>query len=117
MWKAPVDAIGRGDSTLVIDERPQPAIKEIEAEPKALPAAERHETEPEVPEAEEDKAEASPPPEPPRPAKKEAPVQSEERPRPRLFVPDRPPDDPGVTQSDADESPNSLERLRTAQIR
>ncbi len=39
-WKAPVDAIGRGDQTLVIEERPEPPMKEIEAGPKALAPAE-----------------------------------------------------------------------------
>jgi hypothetical protein len=32
-------------------------------------------------------------------------------------VPERPPDDPGVAQTETDESPTSLERLRAAQIR
>jgi len=113
-WKAPVDAIGRGDQTLVIEERPEPPMKEIEARPKALAP-----TEPPAPKAvvEEVHTEASPPPPPPLPVRKEAPAHIEERPRPRLFVPDRPPDDPGVAQAESDESPTSLERLRAAQIR
>jgi hypothetical protein len=49
--------------------------------------------------------------------RKEAPAHVEQRPRPKLFVPDRPPDDPGVAQAETDESPTSLERLRAAQIR
>ncbi|MGE5261504.1 MAG: heme biosynthesis protein HemY, partial [Actinomycetota bacterium] len=116
-WKAPVDAIGRGDQRLVIEERPEPPMKEIKAAPKALPSAEP--VEPEEPEekepetvVEEVQAQAPPPP-----VKKETPVQPEERPRPRLFVPDRPPDDPGVAEAEADDNPSSLERLRAAQIR
>ncbi len=58
-------------------------------------------------------AKAPPPPPPPAPP----PERSEPRPKPAIFVPERPPDDPGVAQVDTDESPNSLERLRTAQIR
>jgi HemY protein len=115
-WKAPVDAIGRGDSTLVIEERPSPPMKEIEAAPRALAPAEPEEPEEQEPEIRIEEVEAEAPP-PPPPVKKKAPVQPEERPRPKLFVPDRPPDDPGVAESDADESPSSLERLRTAQIR
>jgi hypothetical protein len=86
-------------------------MKEIEAKPKALAPAEPPAPEPVV---EEVQAEASPPP---PPVRKEAPARVEERPRPKLFVPDRPPDDPGVAQAETDESPTSLERLRAAQIR
>ena len=39
------------------------------------------------------------------------------KPIPAVMVPQRPPDDPGVTPSDADESEVSLERFRTAHIR
>ena len=39
------------------------------------------------------------------------------KPIPAGMVPQRPPDDPGVTPSDADESEVSLERFRTAHIR
>jgi HemY protein len=114
-WKAPVDAIGRGDTTLVIEERPEPPMKEIGAAPKALAAAKpvRPEAEAAV---EEVHAEAAPQPAPPS-TKKETPAQPEVRRKPTLFVPDRPPDDPGVTQADTEESPTSLERLRAAQIR
>jgi hypothetical protein len=45
------------------------------------------------------------------------PVQAEPKPKPAIFVPDRPPDDPGVGQAETEESPTSLERLRAAQIR
>jgi HemY protein len=114
-WKAPVDAIGRGDATLIIEERPPPGMKEIEAAPKALAAAEPARPEPEAV-VEEFHAEAAPQAEPPS-STKEAPAQPDSRRKPTLFVPDRPPDDPGVTQADTDESPTSLERLRAAQIR
>jgi hypothetical protein len=47
-----------------------------------------------------------------------APLPSAEpKPKPAIFVPERPPDDPGVAQVETDESPTSLERLRAAQIR
>ncbi len=42
---------------------------------------------------------------------------AEPKPKPAIFVPERPPDDPGVAQVETDESPTSLERLRAAQIR
>jgi HemY protein len=104
-WKAPVDAIGRGDDTLLIDEpvAPEPALS------LALP---RVSEVVEVRPARETDAQgtATPPPAPgPRPA--------EPRPKPAIFVPERPPDDPGVAQAETDESPSSLERLRAAQIR
>ena len=52
---------------------------------------------------------------PPAPA--QPPAHLEQRMKPAIFVPDRAPDDPGVAQAETDESPNSLERLRTAQFR
>jgi HemY protein len=107
-WKAPVDAIGRGDTTLIIEERPEPAMKEIGVAPRALVAAM-----PATPEAEA-VVEAAPQL---APIKKVAPAQPEVRGKPTLFVPDRPPDDPGVAQTESEESPTSLERLRAAQIR
>ena len=60
----------------------------------------------------EDRAAAKTPPAPPQP-----PTRPEPKPKPAIFVPERPPDDPGVAQTETDESPNSLERLRTAQFR
>ena len=55
---------------------------------------------------------------PPVKRAKEAPRSTaEQRPKPAIFVPERPPDDPGVAQTETDESPTSLERLRAAQIR
>ena len=120
-WKAPVDAIGRGDDTLVIEERPAWAAAEAPpslAAPLAAPQAEapaRRELGEmvDVSQAKEDQvatgaAKVPPAPPPPRP---------EPRPKPAIFKPERPPDDPGVTQTESDESPNSLERLRTAQFR
>lgn len=101
-WKAPMGVIGRGDDTLLIEER---------SEAIAPPASARVET------AQAEKSgsgglveqaastEAAPAP----PAGPKA--------KPAIFVPARPPDDPGVAQIDTDESPTSLERLRTAQIR
>jgi HemY protein len=118
-WKAPVDAIGRGDKTLVIEERPEPPMKEIEAAPKVLTRAEPEkpgEPQEKEPETRIVEVEAKTPPSAP-PIKKEAPVGPEARPRPKLFVPDRPPDDPGVNETETDDSPSSLERLRAAQIR
>ena len=112
-WKAPVDAIGRGDDTLRIEEQTEPPrdasamapeapVVEAEAEPAVVvdvtPTV--HEEKPaEAPRA-DGKAETAP-----------APPKSPD------FIPSRPPDDPGVSPSDTDESPTSLERLRAAQIR
>jgi HemY protein len=121
-WKAPVDLIGRGDSTLLIEDIDRPAEK---APPLEILAAQ----EPEAAEREESAAPAAapsvdgatPPPEP-APAVKSEPVSAEPSPRarppkPSVFVPPPAPDDPGVAPQDADESPASLERLRAAQIR
>ncbi len=112
-WKAPVDAIGRGDDTIVIEDWPAPVA--VEAPPLVAPQVEFN-VRPElvdVSPAKEDRpggATVVPPPAPPS-------VRSEPRPKPAVFVPERPPDDPGVAQVETDESPNSLERLRTAQFR
>jgi hypothetical protein len=55
---------------------------------------------------------------PAKPLAPEAPRSTaEQRLKPAIFVPERPPDDPGVAQVETDESPTSLERLRAAQIR
>jgi HemY protein len=106
-WKAPVDAIGRGDDTPVIEERPQPEAEGAAPALEETPAPRRLDVvEVRPKEDEADAAEVPPPP-----------PQSEPKPRPQIFVPERPPDDPGVGQADADESPSSLERLRSAQIR
>jgi HemY protein len=97
-WKAPVDAIGRGDDTLLIEEHPVTAQDVSPTEPAVVADSSkesRHET--------------------PRP-KTAAPSGDKKR-APSVFVPERPPDDPGVAPTDTDESPASLERLRAAQIR
>lgn len=100
-WKAPVDAIGRGDDTLLIEEHPAPA-EEI---------APSREKEPEVvvEVSKDSRLEA--------PRLKSSAPSGEKKPEPAMFIPARPPDDPGVAQADTDESPASLERLRAAQIR
>jgi len=106
-WKAPVDAIGRGDDTLLIDEpiMPEPApslaLPRLSEVVEVRPASEK------APEP----AKATPVPAPQSSA--------EPRPKPAIFVPERPPDDPGVAQAETDEpqSSTSLERLRAAQIR
>jgi HemY protein len=114
-WKAPVDAIGRGDDTLVIEERPAPAA--AAAPPPLAPPprepADMVDVSPVRDQADAGAAKTPPAPPPPAPP----PERSEPRPRPAIFVPERPPDDPGVAQVDTDENPNSIERLRTAQIR
>jgi HemY protein len=112
-WKAPVDAIGRGDDRLMIEERPEPAVTEVQAPAApAIPRAEPARTETQevveaAPAKEAVKSVATPQGAPPAPGET----------KPAIFVPARPPDDPGVGQSEPDESPNSLERLRAAQIR
>ncbi len=105
-WKAPVDAIGRGDDTLLIEDRALPAVM-----PEAIEATATS-VEPAGGKAWKERPQAE--------AVTEAetlPAQAEPRPKPAIFVPARPPDDPGVAQVETDEPPNSLERLRTAQIR
>ena len=110
-WKAPVDAIGRGDTTLIIEDRPVLPARPAQVAPPALAPAEppRRTAIVEVTQVEAALPE-------PSAAKAEAPKRPE-RGKPALYVPDRPPDDPGVVQADPDESPTSLERLRAAQIR
>jgi HemY protein len=100
-WKAPVDAIGRGDDTLLIEEHPLPA-QDVSASQEAATIVE-------VGGGKDGR------PETPRP--KTAPPSGGKKPEPAVFVPARPPDDPGVAPTDTDESPASLERLRAAQIR
>ena len=105
-WKAPVDAIGRGDDTLLIEDRALSAVM-----PEAIEATATS-VEPAGGKASKERPQAA--------AVTEAetlPAQAEPRPKPAIFVPARPPDDPGVAQVETDEPPNSLERLRTAQIR
>ena len=134
-WKAPVDAIGRGDETLLIEESPEPP--EPPEPPAALKVAApvKETLEPKKPELVSPRAPASgdgaAPPRPiesapARPAVAQVPPVTPVPPRgqpapartkPELYVPPHAPDDPGVSPSDPDESPASLERLRTAQIR
>jgi HemY protein len=108
-WKAPVDAIGRGDDTLLIEE-PVAVAREAEAPVPLAPP--RREIEPAK--RREEVVDVVPAKEAPSQA---APVTPEPKSKPAVFVPARPPDDPGVAQVDTDESPTSLERLRAAQIR
>jgi HemY protein len=140
-WKAPVDAIGRGDDTLRIAEdlepprdasamatlppadTPEPAVvvdvtpsvAEVVSKPPQAEAEDADE-----PASQAGKAETSPAatagpkvsePESGYKADRSASSDSSD------FIPIRPPDDPGVSQPDTDESPTSLERLRAAQIR
>ena len=105
-WKAPVDAIGRGEETQLIEEGQAETGPDA---PHAIAADEPVSSE-------------------------EAPAQTTEidaaawtgttapsTPKPKSgdehHAPPPPPDDPGVGQQDSDESPASLERLRAAQIR
>jgi hypothetical protein len=60
---------------------------------------------------------AKEPPRPVGPVRPEPVPSPEPKAKPAVFVPARPPDDPGVGQQETDESPSSLERLRAAQIR
>ena len=116
-WKAPVDAIGRGDDTLLIEERSAPVAAEAPP-PRGAPHRVRAATrggrhgrcEPGAGSSRcrrRPRRRLAPPP----------PARSEPKPKPAIFVPERPPDDPGVAQVETDESPNSLERLRAAQFR
>jgi HemY protein len=106
-WKAPVDAIGRGDDTLLIDEPIAPEPSPSLALPRVSEVVEVR------PATEKDEAPVGAP----SPAPVPAPAVSEPKPKPKIFVPERPPDDPGVAQAETEDSPTSLERLRAAQIR
>ncbi len=113
-WKAPLDAIGRGDDTLLISDE-EPAVAEPEERIRPLPA-------PIAPPPQAQPAPAAriePVAPSPKPAVAEVAPRRETPPKPetKVFVPDRPPDDPGVASSDTEEAPASLERLRAAQIR
>lgn len=124
-WKAPVDALARGDATLLIEEpkAPEPFMPAPQA---ALPI-ERHqppetveplEPEMEAPAKEAGTAiEAAKKPAPSQPAPAPVPSPAQARGTAEIFMPQRAPDDPGVSALDPDESPASLERLRAAQIR
>ena len=126
-WKAPMDAIGRGDETLLIEERhelaepPAPAVAipvKVQEKPD-LPSA----ASPRMPAPSGDGAAPKRPATEAEPARAIAPASSprqelgQGKPKPEVFVPPHAPDDPGIAPTDADESPASLERLRAAQIR
>jgi len=116
-WKAPVDAIGRGDETLLIEERPEPVGRATQV---ALAPAQTG-TVAEVvdigPAEGKDGQGWTEPPQTKTVAQETPRSAAEQRLKPAIFVPARPPDDPGVAQAETDESPTSLERLRAAQIR
>jgi HemY protein len=118
-WKAPVDAIGRGDDRLVIEERPEsitasaPVLAPY-APPRETPSEEREIVD--VSPKKEADVLAAPVAPPAKRVAETAPRPSPQQ-KPAIFVPERPPDDPGVAQAETDESPTSLERLRAAQIR
>ncbi|MGA7458070.1 MAG: hypothetical protein WBW51_12240, partial [Methyloceanibacter sp.] len=116
----PMDAIGRGDDTLVIEERPEPVTASAQVLAPFAPRVEKPvygEIVDVSPKAERERPAAMQVP-PAKTAAPEAPRSTaEQRLKPAIFVPERPPDDPGVAQTETDESPTSLERLRAAQIR
>jgi HemY protein len=116
-WKAPADAIGRGDETLLIEELEPPRDASAMAPPMAPAIEEQPKVVDVTPTAVEEKpAEEKVPEKSAAPAP--APAQAaEHKPAPSVFMPTRPPDDPGVSQTEAEESQISLERLRAAQIR
>ena len=114
-WKAPVDAIGRGDERMVIEEVPERAVDIAAPASLAPPRDEevRLEEKVVVVEASPVKDVAKPVERAPQ-SQPSAPAET----KPAIFVPERPPDDPGVGQAETeDSSPTSLERLRAAQIR
>lgn len=139
-WKAPVDAIGRGDTTLLIEERFEPSARApqgpsptdggtegrgaTDAAAAASPDDDKRQQEMRPPEAKpsetkasETKASETKPSavRPIAPAMREH-VASKPA-RTEIYTPPPAPDDPGVAQAETDESPVSLERLRAAQIR
>ena len=126
-WKAPVDAIGRGNETLLIEESHEPPGPPTPL--KVAAAVER--IEPKKPELASSRAPISsgdgagpqrPATDAAQPCPSSAAIPAREQPgqvrsKPELYVAPPIPDDPGVSPSDPDESPASLERLRAAQIR
>jgi HemY protein len=124
-WKAPLDAIGKGDDRLLIEDQVEPTesgapAAAIEAEPV------QHRDQPSPASSLETAPAATDGASLKRPTKAEqdhrsaAVIMSPQELRPgkaELFVPPHAPDDPGIAPTDADESPASLERLRAAQIR
>ena len=103
-------------STLLIEERfapgaapaaepPVPETRRVEAVAAPVPAA------PAARRVEGEAKRAAPPRPSPRQGAEAKPA------KPTIFEPPRPPDDPGVAQTETEDSPTSLERLRAAQIR
>jgi HemY protein len=120
-WKAPVDAIGRGDDTLLIDERPfapasqareMPALTSahVDTPPEAANVVEA------APAGARDGMDATTTPRT-RSGTEAPPAKVGPKEKPAIFVPAHAPDDPGVAQGESEETPSTLERLRTAQIR
>jgi HemY protein len=104
-WQAPVDAIGRGEDTPLIEERMETPsdASAMARDPAAAPAVVDvtptvHDEKPKDGKAEDAQA----------PKVNEAGTE---------HPPTRPPDDPGVASTDSEETQMSLERLRAAQIR
>ena len=91
---------------MVVDVTPAVTEEPVEAEPPKVEKAKAEEPEPKIAKGETSPA-ATPGPK----------VTEPETSKKAGYVPMRAPDDPGVSQADADESPTSLERLRAAQIR
>ena len=127
-WKAPVDAIGRGDNTLLIEENyeapePPPALKVAPPVQAAAPAKKPELASPRAPASSRDgAAPLRPAPDTAQPGPSVTAVRPHQEPgqarsKPELYVAPHAPDDPGVAPTDPDESPASLERLRAAQIR
>jgi HemY protein len=111
-WKAPVDAIGRGDDTLLIDERPfvtapQVAQTPALASPRVETPAEPANIVEKAPARARDGRDTAAGPRP----------KGEPKEKAAIFVPAHAPDDPGVAQTETEEGPSPLERLRAAQIR
>jgi HemY protein len=118
-WKAPVDAIGRGDDSLLIEKHPivpspqagaAPALTDARVETTAEPIAADPTGASDGQAAAETQA--------PKPSRQEMRrPTAEPKEKPAIFVPAHAPDDPGVPQAESDEGPSPLERLRSAQIR
>ena len=101
-WKAPVDAIGRGDDTLLIEER---VVR------RAAARAARRRPAPIAPERVERDGRCEPTKDSRRRGQSAAGARAagpsaEPKPKPAIFVPERPPDDPGVAQAETDEKPD-----------
>jgi uncharacterized membrane-anchored protein len=120
-WKAPVDAIGRGDDTLLIEERPFIPARQASAPPalgvtRVGPAPQPDDTIDTHAEARHDQS-ATETPRPKTGTGGATHSQADRGEKPAIFMPERPPDDPGIVPTETEESPSPLERLRAAQIR